>query len=268
MRTINSVSYMRSLTGAYSRSQIRENEGIDPFDRVAWDSHVNELLHRQSYTYDPTSPLADRWIEKDYWEARVKFLAVLDSARLEADAGEKSFSRALDQGLTNEILNIYPVTLYEAGLRGTWEYLTLRVVPEIALQRWAKPGEQANEERLLGGDRNALKRIWIRAYAAGSNPRLLDRLMEDNLTAIFERPKVIANPAVAAAVLKVLNNYLDLEKAAVPFEALVRDFMLRLRRVMSVRTLDVLNAMDLEAELQEICSLSAASLQERRAATL
>jgi len=86
----------------------------------------------------------------------------------------------------------------DAAEPGVWAFLCCVAVPDLAC--WRFPGR--TRERLLGGPRNALRRLWWRAYVLdrGSREGLSGRLGEDETVQIMERPTLAGNPRVATTL--------------------------------------------------------------------
>ena len=69
--------------------------------------------------------------------------------------------------------------------REVWSYLTLRLLPDLALWRW---NVNKTDERFLGGaERSCFQRLWLRSYVLGGD--LASQLFEDEAVNIFERPE-------------------------------------------------------------------------------
>ena len=122
----------------------------------------------------------------------------------------------------------------EASKPGVWEYLTCVLLSDVV--RWRFPGNVDGTplERFFAGRRNALQRLWWRAFAlydpaAGDRHKLLGELGEDEIVQIMERPflagsrtlsRTIAGELVAAA-----TRYPDISR-----RTLIREAQKRLRR--------------------------------------
>jgi hypothetical protein len=108
------------------------------------------------------------------------------------------FDLALGRTL-NERLHIIPA---DAAHDETWSFLTLVVLPEVAVLRFP----DMHLDRLIGTPRNVLRRTWLRQEVLGDLLHSTDRpLGEDELVGLFERSALARNHALirrlAAAVL-------------------------------------------------------------------
>jgi hypothetical protein len=120
-----------------------------------------------------------------------------------------------------------------------WQYLTCALLPDIVCWRWRQRDEkEPNADRFLGGVRNCLGRLWRRADVFRderlSDPWTLVReLLEDNVTAILERPRIARHRNVARELARAfllrrtLAQKLDVGS---PEQEYLRQIMLRVRR--------------------------------------
>lgn len=98
----------------------------------------------------------------------------------------------------------------EALRNNFWTYLTIVILPDVAIWRWPLPehGEMSNawSGRFMGGTRNTFQRIFRRvlSFDRGKNHpnrfNLIKDLMEDDFSAILERTSIGCNPKIAIAL--------------------------------------------------------------------
>lgn len=91
-----------------------------------------------------------------------------------------------------------------------WTFLTVVVLPDVALWRWppsaVAESDKAWKGRVLGGGRNAFQRIHRRVLSLDRGPAHPDRwglireLKEDDFSNILERPSIGSNPHVAVCL--------------------------------------------------------------------
>lgn len=110
--------------------------------------------------------------------------------------------RARFDSLAAAFLHESPLLRGGEGLRDdVWAFLSTILMPDLTSWRF---GAQAGE-RFHGGIRNTFQRLWIRArildrgFGHTARWELLERLTEDALVQITERPSVAADPRLARA---------------------------------------------------------------------
>jgi hypothetical protein len=98
-------------------------------------------------------------------------------------------------------LDIIPA---DAAHDETWNFLTLIVFPEVAVLRFP----DMPEERLLGTNRNVLRRTWLRQEVLGDLMSSSDRsLGEDELVGLFERTALARNRALVRRLAAAIMEY-------------------------------------------------------------
>lgn len=112
--------------------------------------------------------------------------------------------QALDHACGTFLLQSMDIVPADAAEEGVWSFLSLVVVPEFA--PWRYPSR--TEERLIGRPRNAIRRLWWRAWALGPDlswaPEGCTPLTEDESVQLMERPTVSRNRRTAKAVQNAL----------------------------------------------------------------
>lgn len=100
------------------------------------------------------------------------------------------FDLELGRALHRE-LRIVPA---DAGHDETWHFLSLLVFPDLAVLRFPA----LHQDRLLGGRRNALRRVWQREEVLGDLLLRADEpLGEDEAVGLFERTALVRNRRLA-----------------------------------------------------------------------
>lgn len=90
-----------------------------------------------------------------------------------------------------------PLTAHEAAQDDGWAWLTCCWLLDIAMWRF---GPRADRRRYLGDvNRNTFRRLWWRHEILGQT-RDVNRLGEDELVAIMERPTIAAHPRFARTI--------------------------------------------------------------------
>jgi hypothetical protein len=152
--------------------------------------------------------------------------------RSQAAAFDLRLGRAL-----HEHLRVMPA---DAAHGETWSFLTLVVFPDVAVIRFP----DMHVDRLIGTQRNVLRRTWFRQEVLGDLLHSTDRpLGEDELVGLFERNSLARNRALirrlAAAVLGYNGPLARSEWA--------RDLYKRVTFATGPRLLDALSDAELDA---------------------
>ena len=106
---------------------------------------------------------------------------------------------AFDAECAGRLLDRMEIVTADAAHDGVWAFIGCVLLPDIGWWRFS----ERSPARLLGGPRNAFGRLWWRARTllerngeqAGGG--VLDRLGEDELVQVMERPSLAGNPRVA-----------------------------------------------------------------------
>ena len=126
--------------------------------------------------------------------------------------------RRFDLSLARMLVEL-PIITGEALRDEVWQYLTCILVPDLVVWRYGKTRDTrvvgpTSHDRLLGGDRNMIARIWWRACIlhdpnAEAELWLLDTarkgLTEDNMVALFERGNIASNHMLCRTIA---NEYI------------------------------------------------------------
>jgi hypothetical protein len=111
-----------------------------------------------------------------------------------------AFDLELGQVLHKE-LAIVPA---DAAHVGAWSFLTLVVLPDIAVVRFPA----LHVDRLIGTPRNVLRRTWIREEVLGDLMHSTDRpLGEDELVGLFERTALARNRRLIRRLAVAVQSY-------------------------------------------------------------
>lgn len=128
----------------------------------------------------------------------------------------------------------------DAANEEVWSFLTLVVLPEVAL--WRFPDKK--DERFIGRPRNTFRRLWWRAYVlAGENrpgAATSDPLGEDELVNIFERPSIVRTASLAQAMTKAIRALPS--TPGVARSEVMRELAKRMRRLLCSSRSTVSNA--------------------------
>lgn len=105
--------------------------------------------------------------------------------------------------LLREVLSMSPA---DGGVAEVWNYITLVLLPDVALWRWPNSARNPSYERLIGKPRNVFRRHWWRGELLG--PDLASGLNEDELVQVVERSATLGgDPRVARAVATEFRRF-------------------------------------------------------------
>jgi hypothetical protein len=148
------------------------------------------------------------------------------------------------------------VSANEAAQPGVWSFMTCVLLCDVV--RWRFPGTAGRtpKERFLPGRRNALQRLWRRAFIlddpeSDDRYHLLRALGEDELVQIMERPLLAGTAPLARAVASELLSA-SARHAAISRRLLIREAQKYLRRLASFVAFDALDAAVLTAMVRDV----------------
>ncbi len=207
--------------------------------------NVLEALEIEDYHLRPftdTSVSNERLLE-----ARLAFFNALGSITGSTEDISVSFSE-FDRIFTRIASEIFhDMSPIDGFNRDVWSYITMRVLPDLALWRW---NVNKTDERFLGGsERSCFQRLWLRSYVLGGD--LASQLQEDEAVNIFERPEALGgNRRLSLAIA----NYIVSNRGVVDSNSgekiisteIVKQTAKRLRRAMSVEVVQTMTEAELE----------------------
>jgi uncharacterized protein DUF6339 len=213
------------------------------------DSH---LTHPQIEYYPSGVKVDDRRMAK----VRDSVRDVVDNLRFPAPhRGNVRLINLFDHEVGRRLhrdMNIVPA---DAAADGVWSFMSLVVLPDVAM--WRFP--EFNLERLLGGPRNVLRRLWWRAFVLGDGPHDAPaQLGEDQLVQVMERPTLGGNPRIARAFC---SSYLSHQASRPDVSPMfwMRDAAKRLIRLTAFVALDALDDNRLDELMDEVVVAAAGS---------
>jgi hypothetical protein len=150
----------------------------------------------------------------------------------------------------------------EAAVVDVWAFLGAVLVPDVCFWRFEDPPA----DRVIGPDltRHTLARLWWRAYQLkdledGGGLSALTHIPENEMNQLFERRSIGGNRAVVRATARVLLRP-DEQWQTLTRRLLVRDGLLRLRRLIAFMTLEALDEIELERLIRSVFDEAAAAL--------
>lgn len=162
-----------------------------------------------------------------------------------------------DRKLSKRILDLMPMLPADAADQGVWNFITLRLLPDVAAWRYPRKNSDGVEggdnalgpyERYLGGQRNVFRRIWWRAYSL--TPETSSKLIEDECVGLMERTAIGGYPPLASLIATIQLSYVD-SVPGLNRQELLRDVLKRLRRRMGNISVYALTADDMDALVRQ-----------------
>jgi hypothetical protein len=179
-----------------------------------------------------------RATEHELEEVRAEVLAV---ARENGFPTASSGAMTVDGPMARVLHQRLPMTPNEAAREEVWSYITCCWLLDVALWRW---GADAPERRFLGDvNRNAFRRLWWRAEVLGGGVPL-ERMREDELVSIMERPTIAGDRRLARSIALEFLRRAESDGAAGRM-LLMRDAVKRLLRLTPFVSFEVLTDEDL-----------------------
>lgn len=141
----------------------------------------------------------------------------------------------------------------EALRNDCWSFITIVVLPDVALWRWPAKSSEENaggrswKGRMVGGSRNTFQRIFRRIMCldrgAGHPDRwgLIRDLQEDDFSAILERPGLSSNRDIAVSLGE---EYIAMKKRLSQLSAGLRQDVYR-QATKAIRAYGVVQPLDL-----------------------
>jgi hypothetical protein len=171
---------------------------------------VGELLNLNDFTFFVSADNFSNISSSDYLLIRNKILNIKELAIQNSTKGsvtnEVKAKATFDQMLYEDIKTILPISNYESSQPGIWDYLTVRVLLDIAIWRF---GTSNISDRVVGlnRSRHTFARWWFRRTIAEEGevePNY--NLLETEWETLFERPSLCWNPSIANACLRVIHE--------------------------------------------------------------
>lgn len=108
-----------------------------------------------------------------------------------------------EQVLASQFIEIAPMLPAEAADAEVWNFITLRVLPDVAIWRYPFDDDgdpEPRAERLVGRRRGIFRQAWWRGYSLGSDACL--QLTEDDFVQLADRTGIVGHPVLARAVVE------------------------------------------------------------------
>jgi hypothetical protein len=174
---------------------------------------------------------------------QVELRSVGDAAGWPKTIGAKAFA-SVDRAWGRVLFERMTIAPADAASEGPWSFLSLVVVPDLALWRFPAGGR----DRFIGLGDHVFARLWWREFTLGS--QIMDGdghqpLTDEELAVLFRRRDLVANPEVARAIGRAI---LPLDASGPERLARLKSVLIDLLRLTPGMCLDALG----EAELDEL----------------
>ena len=247
LTVISNLASYRRLDVSKSRLQLGENDKVFTSGNLP---HVASLLEIEDYSF--RTPVLSEVSTSDYLEIARRINEIGENISVDVwIKGPQQKQIAFDKKVTECILEIFPMTPYEAACRDVWSYITLRVLPEYA--HWRFPNESNNPEweRYLGFERNTFRRLWWRAHMLGADLAVL--LQEDDLVQMFERTESIgSNKLLMQSIARfALEHEAEIRSLGGKSSAIYTETAKSLRRSMVIVGYEAMNESELDSYVRK-----------------
>lgn len=174
------------------------------------DQTVLDQLNLNDFAYFPGEDSYPKITTDEYLKIRMSITNIkseaIQTATNRGQVNEMAARAHFDQLLYRDVREIFPMTEYEAAQVGVWDYVTVRLLLDVALWRF---NTEVVRDRFIGLNRarHVYARWWFRrgiADASESAPEY--SLLETEWETVFERPSLCWDPDVANACLRVIQD--------------------------------------------------------------
>jgi hypothetical protein len=227
------------------------------------DLEVREIADRvdvstESVLWYPTAPKGNRVKLSELETFRSSVVEIARAHGYPRSQQSKSPQRvAFDRGVVRAMPDLLALQPVEAANEQVWNFLSLRVAPDVALWRWPNLKRDPLYERIIGRPRNVFRRLWWRSYVLGSQRgSVAAKLHEDEAVAILERTLIGGNSRLSRVIAEThIARFGERERRT----EVLRDAMKRIRRLHAFLTFHALT-------LDELTAVVAAAFDETETA--
>jgi hypothetical protein len=159
-----------------------------------------------AYAHPRAQPVATGGRVADYSQIESVRVAVASSVStwLERGSVARSEAATFDLAIGRSLHDSLKIVPSDAAHAETWNFLTLVVMPDIAVLRFP----DMHRDRLFGSIRNPLRSSWVRRDTLGDlTDRYLRPLGVDEMVGLFERSEMARNRPLIRALAKAVMEY-------------------------------------------------------------
>ncbi|MEU1746606.1 hypothetical protein ACWD8I_03660 [Micromonospora arida] len=208
-------------------------------------------------TWYPTAPY--RVAEDDLRALQQTVRAIATEANWPAPLSKTS-GTAFDRLLAPALYRQMTIVPADTASEEVWSFLSLVLLPDVALWRFPNPLRRPGYDRIIGRPRNVYRRLWARIHSLGED--LGAQLYEDEAVAILERPTLGAHPRVARAIAHA--HLTTAGEAGAARTDILRITARRLRRLAVVVSLESLDDVQLAELVRRYTKEAIDQLQSER----
>jgi len=174
------------------------------------DQIVLDQLNLNDFAYFPGEDPYPKISTDQYLKIRESITNIqteaIQKATNRGQVNEMAARAHFDKLLYQDVREIFPMTEYEAAQVGVWDYLTVRLLLDVALWRF---NTEVVRDRFIGLNRarHVYARWWFRRGIADASESATEySLLETEWETVFERPSLCWDPGVANACLRVIQD--------------------------------------------------------------
>lgn len=207
---------------------------------------LSELDHLRSF-YHPNYPFRPELAQLESIRSEVEKIAERHGYPDEAKRGS---SAEFDREVASYLVGAMRILPSEAAVEEVWNFMTLVLLPHVALWRYPNKNKDFEYPRIIGKPRNVFRKLWWRAFVLG--PALSEKLGEDETVGIMERSSIGGNSPLARAIVLAHDRVQTRNPGKYPSSEFLREVNKRIRAINSVRGLTFLPEDSLQREIDSV----------------
>lgn len=180
---------------------------------------------------------------------------VLEIARACGYPSRRRFANSegvgFEQLLASRMTQLAPMLPGEAADAEVWNFITLRLLPDVAIWRNPLEGDEssvARVDRIIGTRRGMFRQAWWRGYLLGAEACI--RLSEDELVQLADRRGVVGHRPLAEAIVEA--HLSRTRQARYRRRPALREGLKLVRRELGRSGFEALGAQTIKARVEEL----------------
>lgn len=169
------------------------------------EAYSVEVLHEMFQDSNTFPPTGGNTVKLDtLLELREQAIKTLDDLSRE----RSSLAGGTDYDIhIGQLLHVFSSdSISEMGVPEVWDFLTLVLLPDVALRRFPLNGTAALARYTGGNRRHVFQRLWKRWRVFGEEMVQQGNLTEDDYQALLERKFILERPSLARAVAEKITS--------------------------------------------------------------